>query len=70
MLRPPGLHIFLSSVVVQGLSGDQLFLAGERDRNLVHDAVEKGLASGVVQPIVGAKVVAAPSVATLKDALW
>ncbi|KAE8746183.1 hypothetical protein FOCC_FOCC007055 [Frankliniella occidentalis] len=65
-----GLHIFLSSVVVQGMSGDQLFLASERDRRAVHRAVQQGLESGAVQPIEGARTFCSPSTASIKDALW
>lgn len=65
-----GLHVFLSSVVVQGFSGDQLFLASDRDRRLVLAAMDDGLATGCVQPIHGAKTFSSPTVASLKDALW
>ncbi|XP_034244729.1 fatty acid synthase-like [Thrips palmi] len=64
-----GLFIFLQSLSFTGLTGDQLFLANEEDRRLVHAAVQEGLDSGHVQPIEGTRVFNATNLASIKEAL-
>ena len=56
LLLPPGTLRFLSSVAVHGLAGTQLQTAREAERAQVAAAVQRGLDSGAVQPLLAVRV--------------